>query len=136
MTEGVPPGEKIATPFGSAEYVSLLLKRHNLTLPEFYPAPSTDMYTEEGIQRKMRDTLRARYILVPGGALGLQSPSKAQFEQQNGEALRRLLLFPVPYHLKREPLDANVELSHFLRRHYRFEPRPNGHYLGIRREPG
>jgi len=125
------PYARIGTPLGCDEKMEIFLKRTGRYVPEFFAPSAHNPITENQVARKLAEIGTMPLILVPIAAIerpGLQE-NQSQHEKWRGEFLSRLLLFPIDYHWRNQPLFAEAEAAIFVRRNFSIVAQMDSYFI-------
>lgn len=114
------PYSKIGTPMGCSEAVEIYFKRTNRFVPEFYTAPAYGSFTQSQVDEKTKEIGRMDVILVRQSTLeqSKRSDLKAVYGRNQVQLLEKLLMFPIEYRWRNEPLFADMEWAGVINRDF------------------
>jgi hypothetical protein len=109
---------KIGTPMGCTEDMEIYLKRTGKFVPEHYTWPAYDIMTQEQVTQKIDDIRQMQVIIVPITTTKSQEQQKIDIAQNEGDLLKELWVFPLPYHMRHEPILAEYQWTQFIQNNF------------------
>ena len=114
------PYSKIGTPLGCSEALEIYLKRTNRFVPEFYTAPAYGSFTQSQVDEKTAEIRRMDIILVRQSTLeqAKRTDLKELYGRNQARFLQKLLMFPLEYRWRNEPLFADMDWANAIQRDF------------------
>ena len=111
---------KIGTPLGCSEALEIYLKRTNRFVPEFYTAPAYGSFTQSQVDEKTREIRGMDIILVRQSILdqAKRTDLKALYGRNQARFLQKILMFPIEYRWRNEPLFPDMEWAKAIDRDF------------------